>query len=188
MTPLTVRKNRAPNHARKPSIRAGVSRQSMYDPMQDEHFAGNVRDVVRVCSSQAKQLAKAAGVSESRARHWRMEGRGNPIYEATVIVHGLTKAEQGAGVIVAHLMSTIHQALLPMDADKLVERFFTLMREESEAEGAENAAQSTVGHTGDLADLRLKMMRATGTQVELIAVIRELEHRRIDPYRWTRTR
>lgn len=183
MTPLTLRKNRAPTHARKEVNRAGHSRR-FFDPMQDEQFAECTRAVFKDCASKAKKIAFAAGVSDSRARHWRTEGRGNFVYEATHFVYGLARMGQGAGVVVAHLMATIHQAMLPMTDDQIVSRFFELMREESQAEGSENEAQATVGHTGDLADLERKTLREAGLQHELAATIRELRRRGINPYGW----
>lgn len=128
-----------------------------------------------------KRLALAGGISGKRASAWRKEGRGNPLYEVTELVGKLAALNEHPGAIVAHVSAALHYGFLSMTDADLVRRFWDLMRNEAEAEGRENVASQTFGHTGDLSALRRAMLDEAGRQQELAGVTLELERRGIDP-------
>lgn len=177
MTPATARKMDLPyasGHAQRPRI---VAR----DLCREDVLAAAVATAWDLATSQLKHLAKAGGISISRASRWSRDGRGNPLWDVTTAIYRLVEAGQHPGMIVAHIHTTLSQALMPTTDEALVERFWKLMEEESELEGSENRAQATYARTGDIAALEGATLREAGIQQDLAAVCRELRRRGIDP-------
>lgn len=154
------------------------------DPVLDDLLAGATAVSLSMATSGIKQLALAGAISDRSASRWRVEGRGNPVFDLTGIVYWLARLGQHAGVLIAHLNATLAHGLMPISPDELVTRFWDLMGAESEAEGRENRASSMFARSGDLYELERATLDEAGVQHELAAVCRELRRRKIDPRTW----
>lgn len=151
------------------------------DPVLDDLLASATALSLELSASGVKQLASAGAISGQSASRWRIEGRGNPLFDVTKVIYRLMQMGQHAGTIVAHALTTLQHGLMPTDPAELVARFWELMSHEAEAEGAENRVQNTFARSGDLLALERATLDEMGTQAELAAVCRELRRRRIDP-------
>lgn len=154
------------------------------DPVLDDLLAAATAVSLDLATSQVKHLARAGAISPQSASRWRIEGKGNPLFDLTKLIYRLMQMGQHAGVIVAHAMTTLAHSLMPVSDADLVARFWRLMEEEAAKEGRENSAQNTLARTGDLEELERATLDEAGTQVELAATARELRRRRIDPRTW----
>lgn len=168
--------------------RASVNRRfgalSVCDPRLSDMHAATTAEALELASG-IKQLALAGGISGKRASAWRIEGKGNPLYDVTRVVEGLAALNQHPGAIVAHVYMSLHHGLMSATDADLVRRFWSLMEREAEKEGRENGASQMYGRTGDLAGLRRAMLDEAGVQQEIAAVTLELERRGIDPRTYT---
>jgi hypothetical protein len=174
--------------AGKATARATSARVLARDPRVLDGIAGTTAVALRAASPRGKRLAAVAGVSESRVSRWRSEGRGNPAFDFALLIHALADQPHcNAGVLVALARSTLDQALMPISDADLVRRFWTLMEEESIAEGRENMRQAMFALDGNLGGLADTALREAGLTEELAAVCRELQRRRIDPRQEPRT-
>jgi hypothetical protein len=135
-------------------------------------------------ASQLKHIARAGGISVSRASRWRTEGAGNPLFDTSQFVYGLAQTGQNPAAIVAHLTMILHHGMLGASDDALVQRFWLLMEEEEKAECRENTASKMLARTGDLAALRRALLDEASRQEQLAAVCLELERRGIDPTKY----
>lgn len=151
------------------------------DPVLNDHLAAGVGLALDLCTTQVKQLAKAAGISPQRASAWRTEGKGNPVFEITSVVYHLTRMGQHPGALIGQIHTAMYQGMLGTSDVDLVRRFWTLMEQESVKEGRENAAAATFANTGDLERLERTKMDEAATEFELAALSRELRRRNIDP-------
>lgn len=149
--------------------------------MLDDLLAGATALSLETCASGIKHLAKAGGISGSRASRWRTEGKGNPLYDLTSVVYRLGVMGQHPGAIVAHVLTTMRQALMPVSNDELVRRFWDLMEREDDAECAENKAAARLANGGTLEDVERASLEESAIQQELAATIRELRRRGVDP-------
>lgn len=167
----------------RPSKHA-TSARVVADPILDDLLAEATGMALTLSTTGLKHIERAGGISKARASRWTREGRGNPLYDITVILYRLTVAGQSAGAIVSHAIATLHHGLMPTNDAALVERFWKLMGVESVKEGCENGAQSEFGRSGDLAELERATLDEAGIQQELAAVCRELRRRKIDPRKY----
>lgn len=149
--------------------------------MLDDLLAGATALSLDMSTTQNKRLARAGGISASRASRWRTEGRGNPLWDVTSLVYRLGAFGEHPGAVVAHLLTTMRQAMMPLSDADLVRRFWTLMEEEDDAECAENKASARLANGGTMEDLERASLEEATLQQELAATIRELRRRRIDP-------
>lgn len=131
----------------------------------------------------AKQLALQIGVEDRSARRWAREGKGCPIYPATLLVYEVARSRLGqAWEVISHLKSIAYQGLMAaITPAALVERFRSLMQDESRAQGVCDALQGTFWDTGDLASLRVAALAHAARLEALAAVAGELEARGVDP-------
>ena len=151
------------------------------DPTLDDALAAATALSLSLSTTALKQLESVGGVSKTRASRWTREGTGNPLHDVTRIVYLLSHIGQRAGVIAAHILTTLAQSLMPLSPSELVARFYMLMRDESRKEGQENEAQAGFAETGDLGAIERATLEEAGAQHELGAVCRELRRRKIDP-------
>ena len=163
------------------STHARTASKCARDPYLEDCLASATAVSLDLSVSGLKHLAKAGGISRSRASRWRSEGKGNPLFEVTSLVFKLMAAGQHAGVLAAHILTTLHQAVMPLTEEELIDRFWLLMGLESEAEGRENHEQAMFAFSGDLEGLEKAALDEAGLQHELAATIRELRRRKIDP-------
>lgn len=165
-----------------PAVRSRATHAPMVaDPYLADALASATALSLDLSTTGLKHLERAGGISKSRASRWSREGRGNPLFDVTMVTYRLMQAGQHAGAIAAHVLTTLAQSLMPQSPAELVARFFTLMREESQREGRENEAQAAYAETGDLEALERATLAEAGIQHKLGAVCRELRRRKIDP-------
>jgi hypothetical protein len=168
-----------------PTARAhAMKRRDVADPRLDDALAAATAISLDLSVSGLKHLERAGEVSKTRASRWTKEGKGNPLFDVTRIVYLLMKSGQHAGVIAAHVLTTLAQGLMPIADAELVRRFWMLMGSESDVEGKENRLQATFSVTGDLEGLERATLDEAGVAHELAATIRELRRRNIDPRRF----
>ena len=170
-------------HGKRPPV-FPVRFGKVSDPILDDLLASATAMSLELATSQVKHLAVAGAISVQSASRWRIEGKGNPLFDLTRIVYRLMQMGQHAGALVAHTMSALSHALMPISDADLVARFWSLMDDEAVKEGRENQAQNGFARSGDLKALERATMDEAGTQVELAACARELRRRRIDPREW----
>lgn len=151
------------------------------DPVLDDHLAAGVGLALDLCTSQVKQLARAAGITPQRASAWRIAGKGNPVYEISSVVYNLTRMGYHPGALIGQVHTAMYQGMLGVSDAELVRRFWSLMESENTKEGAENAASATFARTGDLESLERTKMDEAATEFEIAALSRELRRRGIDP-------
>lgn len=179
--PARIRSALPSEHAHSAPVCNQAYGKSSADPMLDDHLAAGVGLALDLCTSAVKQLAKAGNISPQRASAWRLEGKGNPVYEVTTLIYHLTRMGQHPGALLAQFHTAMYQAHLGISDAALVHRFWKLMELECVKEGRENAASVTFGKTGDLERLERTKMDEAATEFEIAALARELRRRGIDP-------
>jgi hypothetical protein len=175
---VPVRRKHARNGDARPS-RFALS--SGADPVLDDLLKSATALSLEMATSQVKHLAKAGGISASRASRWRVHGEGNPLFDLTGLVYRLGAMGQHPGAVAAHVLTTLYHSLMPISDTDLVRRFWNLMDREGDAECRENKAQGRLAGGGSLEDLERATLEEAGVQQELAATIRELRRRGIDP-------
>lgn len=150
-------------------------------PITEDALAAATATALDLATTGIKQLASAATISPQRASAWRIEGRGNPLYDLSLVVYNLTLAGEHPGAILGQVHTAMLQGLLGISDDALVSRFWKAMEMESAKEGAENAATAMFVRTRDLKGLAKAMRDEAGLQWEIAAYAEELDKRGIDP-------
>lgn len=153
------------------------------DPFFEDHVRGS-------CASTMQDLqlpAKAVGLSGRRsgrtARQWLQDGQ--PLFEPSLLTYRLARLYSGAAFrIVAHFRAIAFQGMIAnMQPRELVARFWVLMPDEGEAEGAANKLQNSFGGPDgcSLQELEAALQHHATELEELVAVVAEMRLRRIDP-------
>jgi hypothetical protein len=162
-------------------IPSGCGTSSGRDPLAEDHLAAATALALDMATTQVKQLAHAGAISPQRASAWRTEGKGNPVYDLSLVVYHLTLMGEHPGAILAQVHTAMLQALLGISDAELVRRFWKALDQECHKEGAENAATAAFARTGDLRGLARAMRGEAGLQHEIAAYAEELDRRGIDP-------
>lgn len=165
----------------RPIRKAHVGGCSGRDPVAEECLAAGVALALDMATGPVKRLAKAGSISPQRASAWRSEGKGNPVYDLSLLVFNLTVNGDHPGAILAQVHTAMIQGLLTLSTDALVRRFWTLTDEEHDAECSENRKLSEFQRTGDLEAMERADMGEAMIQMERAAVSRELRRRGVDP-------
>lgn len=130
-------------------------------------------------------LSRVAGVSPTQMSDWRRGNRGMgphaKVYELvrSTQVHDKTTPYP----LLADLLSYAAEALEDVPDDRLIARFWTLVRYEAEREGQENVTTATFAEHGCLESIAADMQAEASVELELAAVCRELKKRKLDPRR-----
>lgn len=132
-----------------------------------------------------KRVARALGVSERAVQAWRAGEKPSALARCGEMFRKLTAAGLSPFAGLAYLEAECAGAMMQMSDDALVERFWTLMQEETKAEGELNEIQGAftnpIGQQATLDDI-IEHATEHGTALnELRYVARELRRRQIDP-------
>lgn len=154
------------------------------DPVLDDCLLSATALCGELAAGTLAELARAGEFSASWASEIRRNGgKGGFLHKTTVLTYRLARRNASrAWMVVAHLKTTLKQALMPTTAEELIARFWELIDAENECEGAENGAQGRLARTRDLEALKRATLAEAAVQEELGAVIQELQRRRIDPF------
>lgn len=128
-----------------------------------------------------KRVARALGVSERAVQAWRAGERPSALARCGEMFRKLTAAGMSPFAGLAFLEAECAGAMMQMSDDALVERFWTLMDEETERQGRLDATQVGFARTGDLRAIEDEAGEHGASLSELRYVARELRRRQIDP-------
>jgi hypothetical protein len=138
----------------------------------------SVSDALRQCVDVAKHGAAAAGVDESRFRHW-WNGERNPITDVASFIHAL--GSKALPLIVLFYALAQRKKLRDMADAQLCEAFWASFDAESDREAVERRAKESFGRTGDLRAIRHATRFEASEEMKLSALCDELLERGVDP-------
>jgi hypothetical protein len=153
-----------------------------HDRILSYHLAEGTAGALRLASPTIKRLAAAGRISPKRASAWWCEGRGNPVYDVTLLLYHLAQDERcSAEAVLAHFQVTVEQArAATWSVDQVIAEFWRLMDAEPAADGEQKLSAQRFGR-GEAEDLEAAHLREAAVQIELVALKRDLDRRRVDP-------
>lgn len=127
-------------------------------------------------------IERAADISKSTASRWTNGERRSPLHYAARITYALAGEESSrAYALAAAVLSAYKQGLMPLTADELTGRFWSLLDEIEEAISALRRSLNEAFRDGPVDVLHDPLMRVSALTGELAAVVRELKRRGVDP-------
>lgn len=139
---------------------------------------------LREACPDLETLADVLEISESRAsRVWNEEdGQTGPAFLfGRMMIRMARDPDARPGALVAFARSLLAQSLMPLSDADLLARFWTLMKEETAAQGAGDLVQMAFLASGDLDELAARVMAHAGRAEELAGCAVECKRRRLDP-------